>query len=185
MRFVKRSLFLLILLLSGCASMLPAQEVEVPLSRLQREIDKRFPVNNRYLELFDVTLSQPKLSLDPANDRLVAAFDAAVLPPMAKKPLETRLQVSGNLRIDPKRRAIVLVDPRLDSLGALAGNGTGTGTGQGKLGQLGVLLAEELLNNTVLYTFAPDAFTVMGQRFNPTRIMTRRNSLVVSFEPAN
>ena len=40
------------------------------------------------------------------------------------------------------------------------------------------------LNNTVLYTFAPDAFTVMGQRFTPTRIMTRQNSLVVSFEPA-
>ncbi len=180
MLLLKRSLFLLTLLLAGCASMLPAQEVEVPLSRLQREIDKRFPMNNRYLELFDVTLSQPRLSLDPANDRLIAAFDAAVLPPLAKKPLESRMQVSGNLRIDPKRRAIVLVDPRLDSLGALAG----AGAGNGKLGQLGVVLAEELLNNAVLYTFAPDAFTVMGQRFNPTRIMTRRNSLVVSFEPA-
>ncbi len=167
-------------LLAGCASLLPMQEVEVPLSRLQREIDKRFPISNRYLEMFDVTLSQPRLSLDSENDRLVAAFDAAVLPPLAKKPLEGRMQISGNLRIDPKRRAIVLVDPRLDSLGSLAGGSAGNG----KLGKLGVLLAEELLNNTVLYTFAPDAFTVMGQRFDPTRITTRRNSLVVSFEPA-
>ncbi len=182
MPLLKRSLFLLTLLLTqllgGCAQLLPMQEVEVPLTRLQREIDKRFPVNNRYLELFDVTLSQPRLSLDPENDRLVAAFDAAVLPPLMKKPLEGRMQVSGRLRIDPKRRAIVLAEPRLDSLGTLANSGNG------KIGKLGMLLAEDLLDNMVLYSFAPDAFTVLGQRFHPTRITTRRNSLVVSFEPA-
>ena len=178
MLMLKRFLLLFTLLLAGCASMLPMQEVEVPLSRLQREMDKRFPQTNRYLDLFDVTLSQPVLSLQPDSDRLVAAFDAKVLPPLARKPVEGRLQVSGMLRIDPKRRAIVLVEPRLDSLGNLAGGSNGS------LGKLGVLLAEDLLNNTVLYTFAPDAFTVMGQRFTPTRIMTRQNSLVVSFEPA-
>ena len=178
MRFLTWVMMLITVLLAGCASMLPMQEVEVPLSRLQREIDKRFPMNNRYLDLFDVTLSQPRLSLDPANDRLVAAFDAAVLPPLARKALEGRMQISGRLRIDPKRRAIVLTEPRLDSLGTLAASGNG------KLGKLGVLLAEDLLDNTALYTFAPDAFTVLGQRFNPTRITTRNNSLVVSFEPA-
>ncbi len=178
MRFLTWVVMLITALLASCASMLPMQEVEVPLSRLQREIDKRFPINNRYLDLFDVTLSQPRLALDPANDRLVAAFDAAVLPPLARKALEGRMQISGRLRIDPKRRAIVLTEPRLDSLGTLATAGNGT------LGKLGVLLAEDLLDNTALYTFAPDAFTVLGQRFNPTRITTRNNSLVVSFEPA-
>ncbi len=179
MQLIKRSLMLLTLLLTGCASLLPMQEVEVPLSRLQREVDKRFPVSNRYLELFDVTLSRPVLSLESENDRLIAALDAAVLPPLAAKPLEGRIQLSGRLQIDTRRRAIVLVEPRLDSLGKLAN------VGKGQLGKLGVVLAEDLLNNTVLYTFAPDAFTVMGQRFTPTRITTRRNSLVVSFEPAN
>ncbi len=178
MMMLKRCLLLFVFLLPGCASLLPMQEVEVPLSRLQREMDKRFPQTNRYLDLFDVTLSQPVLSLQPDSERLVAAFNARVLPPLAKKPLEGRLQVSGMLRIDPKRRAIVLVEPRLDSLGTLAM------AGQGQFGKLGVLLAEELLDNTVLYTFSPDAFTVLGQRFNPTRITTRQNSLVVSFEPA-
>lgn len=181
MRMLKRYgcllMILLTSLLAGCASMLPMQELEVPLSRLQREVDKRFPVSNRYLEMFDVTLKQPRLSLDPENDRLIAALDAAVLPPLAKKALEGRLQVSGRLRIDTKRRAIVLVEPRLDSLGTLAY------AGNGALGKLGVQLAEDLLNNTVLYTFAPDAFTVLAQRYEPTRITTRRNSLVVSFEP--
>jgi hypothetical protein len=48
---------------------------------------------------------------------------------------------------------------------------------------LGTQLAEDLLTDRVLYTFAPDAFVVAGQRFVPTGITTRKNSLVVSFEP--
>ncbi len=174
---LKRIWPLLILWLAACASLLPMQEMEIPLSRLQREMDKRFPFNNRYLELFDVTLGKPQLSLRPESDRLVASFDAKVLPPFAKKALEGKLQVSGLLRIDPQRRALVLAEPKLENL-------AGFNEGDGKLAKLGMLLAEDLLNNTVLYTFSPDAFTVAGQRFNPTRIATRQNSLVVSFEPA-
>ncbi len=175
---MKRILFLLLILLSACATLLPMQEFEIPLSRLQREMDKRFPFNHRYMELFDVALSQPKLSLRPESDRAVVAFDAKLLSPFTKKPVEGKMQVSGQLRIDAQRRALVLAEPRVESLGSL------TDVGNGKLAKLGVLVAEDLLNNTVLYTFAPDAFTVAGQRFNPTRITTRENSLVVSFEPA-
>ena len=175
---LKRIFLALAVLLSACATLLPMQEFEIPLSRLQRDMDKRFPLNRRYMELFDVALSQPKLSLRPESERVVVAFDAKVLSPLVKQPIEGKMQVSGQLRIDQQRRALVLTEPRLESLGSL------TDAGNGKLSRLGVMLAEDLLNNTVLYTFAPDAFTVAGQRFNPTRITTRENGLVVSFEPA-
>lgn len=163
---------------AGCAGFLPMQEFEIPLSRLQREIEGRFPFNNRYLELIDVSLSKPVLSLSPKDDRLLASFDAKLLSPLTRRPMQGRMQVSGLLRIDPQRRALVLAEPRLESLGGLAD------PGNSRLVKLGTMLAEDLLNNTVLYTFAPDTFMVAGQRFNPTRITTRQNSLVVSFEPA-
>lgn len=163
---------------AGCASFLPMQEFEIPLSRLQREIEGRFPFNSRYLELIDVSLSKPVLSLSPKDDRLLASFDAKLLSPLTRQPMQGRMQVSGQLRIDPQRRALVLAEPRLESLGGLAD------PGNSRLVKLGTMLAEDLLNNTVLYTFAPDTFMVAGQRFNPTRITTRQNSLVVSFEPA-
>ncbi len=165
-------------LLAGCATLLPMQQFEIPLSRLQREVEARFPFNNRYLELIDVSLSKPVLSLSPKDDRLLASFDAKLLSPLTRQPIEGRMQVSGLLRIDPQRRALVLAEPRLESLGGLAD------AGNSRLLKLGTMLAEDLLNNTVLYSFAPDAFMVAGQRFNPTRITTRQNSLVVSFEPA-
>lgn len=178
MMVMKRILVVLLAMLAACATLLPMQEFEIPLSRLQRDMDTRFPINHRYLELFDVALTQPKLSLRPESDRVVVGFDAKVLSPFTNKPVEGKMQVSGQLRIDQQRRALVLADPRLESLGSL------TDAGNGKLARLGVILAEDLLNNRVLYSFAPDAFVVAGQRFNPTRITTRENGLVVSFEPA-
>ncbi len=170
---------LLLVWLAACATLLPMQQVEIPLSRLQSELQKRFPFNNRYLDLFDVTLDQPQLALRPESDRLVATLNARFLPPLAKKPLEGKLVISGLLQIDPARRAVVLAEPKLESLGGALDDKTG-----GKLSRLGALLAEDLLSNLVLYRFSPDAFTVAGQNFNPTRITTRQDRLVISFEPA-
>lgn len=167
-------------LLCACASLLPPQEIEVPLSRLQKSAEQNFPFNARYLELFDVTLSNPQLSLQPDSNRLVFGLNARVQPPLIKTPWQGELMVSGGLRIDPVRRAVVLTEPRLENIKLNAATGTYTS----RLARLGTQLAEDLLTDKVLYTFAPDAFVVAGQRFVPTGITTRKNSLVVSFDSA-
>lgn len=171
---------MLLALLSGCASLLPPQEIEIPLSRLQQSVQKNFPFNARYFDLFEVSLGNPVLSLQPASDRLVLALEARVQPPLIKTPWQGELLISGGLRIDSVRRAVILTEPRLENikLDATTGNYTS------RLARLGSQLAEDLIGERVLYTFAPDAFVVAGKRFVPTGIATRKNSLVVSFEPA-
>lgn len=171
---------ILLTLLSGCASLLPPQEIEIPLSRLQQSVQKNFPFNARYFDLFEVNLSNPVLSLAPASERLVLALDARIQPPLIKTPWQGELLVSGGLRIDSARRAVILTEPRLENIKL----DTATGTYTSRLARLGTQLAEDLIGETVLYTFAPDAFVMAGKRFVPTGITTRKNSLVVSFEPA-
>ena len=170
----------LLTLLSGCASLLPPQEIEIPISRLQQAIEQKFPYTERYFGLLDVALSNPVLSTQPSADRLLIALDAQVLPPLIKTPWQGELLISGRLRMDPARRAVILVEPRLENIKLDAATGTYTS----RLARLGTQLAEDLIGETVLYTFAPDAFVVAGKRFVPTGITTRKNSLVVSFEPA-
>ena len=167
-------------LLSGCASLLPPQEIEIPLSRLQQSIHKKFPYAERYFGLLDVTLSNPVLSTQPAADRMLIALDAQVLPPLIKTPWQGELLVSGSLRIDPARRVVLLTEPRLENIKLDAATSSYTS----RVARLGKQLAEDLIGETVLYTFAPDAFVVAGKRFVPTGITTRKDSLVVSFEPA-
>jgi hypothetical protein len=171
---------MLLTLLSGCASLLPPQEIEIPLSRLQQSIQKKFPYTERYFSLLDVTLSNPVLSTQPAADRMLIALDAQVLPPLIKTPWQGELLVSGSLRIDPVRRVVLLTEPRLENIKLDAATGSYTS----RVVRLGKQLAEDLIGETVLYSFAPDAFVVAGKRFVPTRITTRKDSLVVSFEPA-
>lgn len=171
---------MLLTLLSGCASLLPPQEIEIPLSRLQQSIQKKFPYAERYFGLLDVTLSNPVLSTQPAADRMLIALDAQVLPPLVKSPWQGELLISGSLRIDPARRAVLLAEPRLENIKLNAATGTYTS----RLARLGTQLAEDLIGETVLYTFASDAFVVAGKHFVPTGITTRKDSLVVSFEPA-
>ncbi len=171
---------MLLTLLSGCASLLPPQEIEIPLSRLQQSIQKKFPYTERYFSLLDVTLSNPVLSTQPAADRMLIALDAQVLPPLIKTPWQGELLVSGSLRIDPVRRVVLLTEPRLENIKLDAATGSYTS----RVARLGKQLAEDLIGETVLYSFAPDAFVVAGKRFVPTRITTRKDSLVVSFEPA-
>lgn len=171
---------LLLTLLSGCASLLPPQEIEIPLSRLQQSVQKKFPYTERYFSLLDVTLSNPVLSTQPAADRMLIALDAQVLPPLIKTPWQGELLVSGSLRIDPARRVVLLTEPRLENIKLDAATGSYTS----RVARLGKQLAEDLIGETVLYTFAPDAFVVAGKRFVPTGITTRKDSLVVSFEPA-
>ena len=171
---------MLLTLLSGCASLLPPQEIEIPLSRLQQSIQKKFPYTERYFSLLDVTLSNPVLSTQPTADRMLIALDAQVLPPLVKTPWQGELLVSGSLRIDPVRHVVLLTEPRLENIKLDAATGSYTS----RVARLGTQLAQDLIGETVLYSFAPDAFVVAGKRFVPTHITTRKDSLVVSFEPA-
>ncbi len=179
-RLLALTSLMLLTLLSGCASLLPPQEIEIPLSRLQQSIQKKFPYAERYFGLLDVTLSNPVLSTQPAADRMLIALDAQVLPPLVKSPWQGELLISGTLRIDPAQRAVLLTEPRLENIKLDAATGTYTS----RLARLGTQLAEDLIGETVLYTFAPDALIVAGKRFVPTGITTRKTSPVVSFEPA-
>ena len=170
----------LLFIAAGCASLIGSHDREVPLAKLQQALQKRFPLNNRYLELFDVTVSNPKLSLQADTNRVITALDARVAPAFLKKSWEGKLVLSGALTIDVARNAVVLTEPRLENLSL----DTGSSANAGKLAKLGALLAEDMLNNTVIYTFKPEDFSYGGVRFIPTKITTRANALVVSFEPA-
>ena len=78
---LRRTVILLCSLLVACASLLGTQEREIPLIVLQQSLQKKFPFNHRYLELFDMTVSNPVLSLQPDTNRVATTLDARIAPP--------------------------------------------------------------------------------------------------------
>lgn len=168
-----------ILLLSSCAAMLGPRQIDVPLYKLQESLSRRFPFNNRYLDLLDINVSNPRISLQPNTNRLLTSLDALVAPPFLQKSWKGSFTLSGALRYDPSRNAIMLADPRvegfaIDGLDPLYAR---------QIGKAGGLLAEQVLRDVPLYTFRPDELRYAGTNFIPTRINTALNGLVVTFEP--
>ena len=172
----------LIILLTSCAGILGSRDVDVPLSQLQEALGRKFPFNNRYLEIFDIQVSNPRLALQPDTNRIVTTMDASIAPPFMAKPWKGSFTLSGMLALDPARRAVVLADPRMENF-ALDGVDTESGYAK-QIARIGGLLAEQILKDTPLYTFGPDDFKYAGTRFLPSKITTKSNGLVVTFEPA-
>jgi hypothetical protein len=165
--------------LSSCATILGPREVDLPLSKLQAGIDRRFPMDNRLLELFDLRLSRPQLAILP-GDRVGLTVDASVAQSFLRNPLSGSLAFSGRLVVDQAKNGVYLAEPRLERF-------TISGMDESVSRQLS-RAANGLLDRAVLdipvYSFRMDELRYAGVQYVPTRIATTATGLRVSLEPA-
>lgn len=181
-KFVKH-LFMLALacsLLASCASLVGPREIDIPLSKMQSGLDRRFPLNNRALELFEIELSRPQLALQPDADRISLSLSALVAPPFARQSWRGSLVLSGRLYVDAQRGAIFMAEPRVDQFTV---DGVDEAR-QRQLGKVANLLMNNVVNDVPLYHFRPEDLRYGGVQFVPTRIATTARGLRVSVEPA-
>lgn len=167
------------LLLASCASLLGPREMDIPLARLQEALSRQFPFNNRYLELFDVYLTNPKIALQPEGNRILTSMDASIAPPFLNQSWKGNFAFSGQLKFDAARNALVLTEPRMENF---TGDGL-NGQYAGKLARVGGLLAAQLLKDYPIYTFKPEDLRYGGSNFKLSKITTKSNGLVVTFVP--
>jgi hypothetical protein len=180
MKFKLILLAALAALLTSCAALLGPRDVELPLWQLQNSLSRKFPFNSRFLELFDIYLSNPRLALQPETNRVVITVDASVAPPFLRQSWKGSFTLSGMLALDPARRAAVLADPRMDNF-VLDGLDPAYAR---QVTRIGALLAEQILKDMPLYTFGEQDFRYAGANFLPSKITARPGGLVVTFEPA-
>jgi len=179
---IRRNLTVLlaVFLLVSCATLLGPRQVEIPVARLQEALENRFPFNNRYLELLDIRVTNPRVALQPDSNRILTSMDIAVAPPFLNRAWIGDLSISGRLQFAPARNALVLAEPRVETfnvqgLDPLYAN---------QVRRIGSLLAEQMLESVPLYTFDPAQLRYAGTQFIPSAIDARPGGLVVTFEPA-
>ena len=165
--------------LGACATILGPRDVDLPLSKLQAGIDRRFPMDHRLLELFDLRLSRPQLAVLP-GDRVALTVDASVAQSFLRNPMSGTLAFSGRLVVDQARSGVYLAEPRLERFSI-------TGMDDSVSRQLSRaangILARAVLDIPV-YTFRLDELRYAGVQYVPTRIATTATGLRVSLEPA-
>jgi hypothetical protein len=165
--------------LSSCASLIGPREVDLPLAKLQASLDRRFPMDKRLLELFDVRLSRPQLAV-LADDRVALTVDASVAQSFLRTPLSGSLAFSGRLYIDQARSGVYLAEPRLERF-------TVSGLDESvsrRLSRAANGLLDKAILDIPVYSFRMDELRYAGVQYVPTRIAATATGLRVSLEPA-
>lgn len=166
--------------LASCASLVGPRQIAIPLAKLQAGLERRFPLDNRVLELFDIALSRPQLSLQAGSDRVALAMDAVVAPPFLKQSWRGSLALSGRLVVDPARGAVLISDARVDRF---AVDGVDEAR-QRQFGKVANVLMSKVIRDVPVYSFRMDDLRYAGVQFVPTSITSSADALLVTLEPA-
>jgi hypothetical protein len=136
-------------------------------AQLQSALERKFPFNKRYMALFDIELSNPRLTLDAARNRVAVQFDARIDNQVFfRQPLAGRFALDSALRYDPETRSVVLQDPVVQQFDV-----TGLPAQYARqLSAVGGILAEQLLQGYPLHTFKPDELRLGGASVEPGTI---------------
>ena len=141
--------------------------------QMQDALAHKFPFQRRFLGFFDVTLSTPQVSLDPARNRIAIQADAVVESGLFRQPLTGPLAVSSGLHYDPPTHSIRLNQPSVDRFDLQNVPG---GIGP-QISSIGSLIAGQLLNDYAVYTFKPDQLKVAGIAVEPGTITVLREGV--------
>eukprot|EP01036_Dinobryon_divergens_P016064 gene16064-21769_t len=84
---------------------------------LQAQIARRFPVAERYAEIFMVGLRDPQLGLDARNNRAAITATLTIASPLlAASPVQGVVSVSSALKYDAATRALRLDQPKAERI---------------------------------------------------------------------
>lgn len=144
--------------------------------QLQSAIESKFPQQLRYAEVFNVNLKNPRLTLNPAQNRVLTQMSVSVLSPLLlAAPLNGAITLSSGLRYDKATRAILLDNPTVDSIDFSAV----PAQYKQQLGQIGAIVAEQVLKDYPIHTFTSDELRLSGKTFEPGAITVQPDGIAV------
>lgn len=166
-------------ILTGCAGLSGPRQVELPLHKLQAGVERRFPLKHKMLELFDIELTRPQLSLTD-DGRVALGLDALVAPPFIRQSWRGSVGLSGRLYIDAAKNAVMMAEPQVQRFAIDGMNDTQ----QQQLLKVANVLVGKVASDLPVYQFRMEDLKYAGMQFVPTRITTTPTALVVTLEPA-
>jgi hypothetical protein len=173
---VLRSFLVAILatLVVACAS--GPRVVSVSTTELSARLAERFPIDHRLLEVFDVHLSDPRVTALPDSNRIRADFRIQVRDRLGGKGLDLRLAVESGLRWNAGDRTVRLQQPEIDRVDS-------GGRDSPLLLRLGAVLLTRQFEDMVLYR-VPAQYAAAFDSLAVTGLRVTASGLEVRLAPA-
>ena len=146
------------ILLAGCALQPPAPKtIAVSEARLAQLISAQFPFKSEMLEILDVELSTPRITLDPINNRINTSLELSVagnsvVGLFTRKEYRGGMDLSYGLRFEPSDGSVRLSDVRVHKLSVEGA----PDVLRRPIEKLGAPLAQKFLKDYPLYKVRPE-----------------------------
>lgn len=169
--------------LVGCAQLAGPRSVTYSQSELQQMLDRKFPQERRLLEVLDVTLDSPQLALIPERNRVALTLQVQAGERLFASSVKGRLGLEGGLKLEPQDASLRLVQVRVTTLTWETPDGA---TPRLPVQRLGSVLAERLLEGTVLHQLKPEQLERLGRAgYQPGSVQVTPAGITLSVVPAS
>lgn len=140
----------LLLGMSACAT--NSRTLTFSQADLTRWAQTRFPMERKVLEVLDLTLSNPQLSLRPESNRLATVLDLSGKDRFFGRSFNGQVAFDGSLVFDANEQAVRLADVKVTQLKFDGLPSTVQSAAQG----LGPWLVQQVFDRQALYRFKPE-----------------------------
>jgi hypothetical protein len=165
---------------TACATLGGGRVITFSQADMARLLEQHGPFERRLLEVLDVRVQRPTVRLNNLTDRLNSTFDVTATERLSRNTLRGRMDVDYGLRYDAEEKAIRMTDVRVNSLDL---DDVPVAKRSGSRNLAG-LIAEHLLEGTVLYRFKPsDLRTAEGRGLKPADVKVTSRGVEISLAP--
>ena len=138
-------------LLSGCAGLMGTHDVDISESQLTLLLARQFPMERKVLEVIDLNITNPQLTLIPQGNRVGTELDVTALDRLFGSSAMGHVKLDYGLRFEPSDHTIRMTAVRVRELTLSSGSNNLRGAAQ----RIGGLVAENALQDMVLYRMKP------------------------------
>jgi len=144
-------LLALMALLSGCAGLLGTHDVDISESQLTLLMARQFPIQRKVMEVIDLDITNPVLTLIPQGNRVGTELDVTAVDRLFGNSAAGHVKLDYGLRFQASDHTIRMTEVRVRELTLASGSNNLHGAAQ----RLGGLVAENALENLVIYRMKP------------------------------
>jgi hypothetical protein len=173
-------LLVLVAVLAACASVNAPRTMTFSEADMARLLEQHGPFQRRLLEVLDVRINRPTVKLLPFSNRLASELEVTTTERMSGKTYPGRIAVEYGLRYDEQDKVIRMTQVKvnklqIDNLPSPQHSG---------LSRLGTLIAENVLDDAVLYRFKPaDLKSAEGKGYKPGAVTVTSRGVEVTLAP--
>ena len=169
--------------LSGCAGLVGSHDVMLSESQITLLLARQFPMERKVLEVIDLDITNPQITLIPQGNRVGTELDVTALDRLFGSTAMGHVKLDYGLRFQPSDHTIRMTEVRVRELTLSSGSNNLRGAAQ----RIGGLVAENALENLVLYRMKPsqaDEMDRLGLVASPITVTPQGLHMTVSPRPS-